>query len=67
MILGDDLAQAATRVLEQQEALDEVEEARGFTGGPKHRLQRHALRTVLLQTLPGAKLSNGAWLAPIRA
>ena len=52
MILGDELAQPAPRILEQQEALDEVEKARGFAGGAQHRLQRDALGSILLQPLP---------------
>src|SRR5262245_12949109 len=52
MVLRDDLAQPPARVVEQQEALDQVQEAGWLAGRPEQCLQGHALRPFLLKALP---------------
>ena len=52
VIFCEHLAEAATRILEQQEALDQIEEAYGLAGRPEHRLKCHALGAIFLQALP---------------
>src|SRR6185436_6112527 len=59
MILGYELAQSAARILEQQEALDQVEEADWFASGTQQRLQGNAFRPVLYQALPRRETLKG--------
>jgi hypothetical protein len=63
MVLRHDLAEPPARILEQQEAFNEVEEAGRLARRLEHRLQRHALRAVLVQTLPRREELEGrvAW------